>query len=67
MEWFYIAVNEVQVGEGVYDWSALESRLNEVASRGHQAYDDAFAYATLSKANGGQDWDTTWDADLYAP
>ncbi len=37
MEWFYIAVNEVEVAEGVYDWSALESRLNTIAGRGHQA------------------------------
>lgn len=37
MEWFYIPVNAVNLDEGVYDWSALEYRLNEVASRGRQA------------------------------
>ncbi len=37
MEWFYIAVNEVEVSEGVYDWTALESRLEPIAERGHQA------------------------------
>jgi len=37
MEWFYIAVNEVQTGMNTFDWSALERKLNDVASRGHQA------------------------------
>ncbi|MBP5197854.1 MAG: DUF4832 domain-containing protein, partial [Lachnospiraceae bacterium] len=37
MEWFYIAVNEVEVAEGVYDWTALENRLSTIAGRGHQA------------------------------
>jgi len=37
MEWFYIAVNEVEVSEGVYDWTALEKRLEPIAERGHQA------------------------------
>ncbi|MCR5255213.1 MAG: DUF4832 domain-containing protein [Acetatifactor sp.] len=37
MEWFYIAVNEVEVAEGVYDWTALENRLSTIAARGHQA------------------------------
>ncbi len=37
LEWFYIPVNAVNLDEGVYDWSALEYRLNEVASRGRQA------------------------------
>jgi len=37
MEWFYLPVNAVQTGEHTYDWSALESKLNEVAARGDQA------------------------------
>ncbi len=37
LEWFYIPVNAVHLDRGVYDWSALEFRLNEVAKRGHQA------------------------------
>lgn len=37
LEWFYIPVNAVHLDEGVFDWSALEYRLNIVASRGHQA------------------------------
>jgi hypothetical protein len=37
MEWFYMAVNEVEIAEGVYDWTALESSLEPIAARGHQA------------------------------
>ena len=37
MEWFYIGVNEVETAEGVYDWTALEKRLEPIAERGHQA------------------------------
>lgn len=37
MEWFYIAVNEVQTGMNEFNWAALEQKLNDVASRGHQA------------------------------
>ncbi len=37
LEWFYIPVNAVHLDRGVYDWTAFEFRLNEVASRGHQA------------------------------
>lgn len=37
MEWFYLPVAAVVTGEGEYDWSALESRLNDVASRGRQS------------------------------
>jgi len=37
LEWFYLPVNAVHLGEGVFDWSVLESHLNEVASRGHQS------------------------------
>lgn len=37
MEWFYIPVSAVVTGPGNYDWSALESQLNAIAGRGHQA------------------------------
>ncbi|WP_457945975.1 DUF4832 domain-containing protein [Pseudarthrobacter sp. alpha12b] len=37
MEWFYIPVNAVVTGAGTYNWSALDSQLNSIASRGHQA------------------------------
>ncbi len=37
MEWFYIPVSAVHLAEGVFDWTALEFRLNEVAKNGHQA------------------------------
>lgn len=37
MEWFYLPVNSVVVGDGTYDWSRLETQLNSIASRGHQA------------------------------
>jgi len=37
LEWFYLPVNAVHLDEGVFDWSALEYRLNTVAGRGHQA------------------------------
>lgn len=37
MEWFYLPVNAVHIGEGEFDWTALEHRLNMVAGRGHQA------------------------------
>ncbi|MBP1755503.1 MAG: S-layer domain protein [Firmicutes bacterium] len=37
MEWFYLPLNAVMKGENKYDWSAFEDRLNNVASRGHQA------------------------------
>ncbi|WP_285245570.1 hypothetical protein [Pseudarthrobacter sp. fls2-241-R2A-127] len=37
MEWFYIPVNAVVTGAGTYNWSALDSQLNAIASRGHQA------------------------------
>lgn len=37
LEWFYLPVNAVHLDEGVFDWSALENQLNQVASRGHQA------------------------------
>lgn len=37
MEWFYLPVAAVVTGEGRYDWAALESRLEDVASRGRQS------------------------------
>jgi len=37
MEWFYLPVNAVHIGPGEFDWSALEYRLNMIATRGHQA------------------------------
>lgn len=36
MEFSYLPVNAVVKGEKVYDWSALEGLLNDVASRGRQ-------------------------------
>jgi hypothetical protein len=37
MEWFYLPVNAVMTGPDSFDWSALESQLNAIAARGHQA------------------------------
>ncbi|WP_413452562.1 DUF4832 domain-containing protein [Georgenia phoenicis] len=37
MEWFYLPVAAVVTGEGEYDWTALEARLEDVASRGRQS------------------------------
>lgn len=37
LEWFYLPVSSVHLDEGVFDWTALENQLNQVASRGHQA------------------------------
>jgi hypothetical protein len=37
MEWFYLPVNSVQKGPNTFDWTALEKKLNEIASRGDQA------------------------------
>jgi hypothetical protein len=37
MEWFYLPLTKIVVGENTYDWSALETRLSEIAGRGHQA------------------------------
>ena len=36
MDWFYIAVSDVQVAMNIFDWTALEERLNESAEMGHQ-------------------------------
>ncbi len=37
LEWFYLPVSSVHLDEGVFDWTALEYRLNVIATRGHQA------------------------------
>ncbi|SHO52684.1 hypothetical protein [Anaerocolumna xylanovorans] len=37
LEWFYIPVRDVQTGINTFDWTVLESRLNAIAGRGHQA------------------------------
>lgn len=37
LEWFYLPVSAVHLDAGVFDWTALENQLNQVASRGHQA------------------------------
>ncbi|TGO05148.1 DUF4832 domain-containing protein [Serinibacter arcticus] len=37
MEWFYLPVDAVVTGEDTYDWSAVESRLDAIAERGHQS------------------------------
>ncbi|MBE5958888.1 MAG: DUF4832 domain-containing protein [Lachnospiraceae bacterium] len=37
MEWFYIPVSAVQTGMNTFNWTALEKKLNDVASRGHQS------------------------------
>lgn len=37
MEWFYLPLNAVMTGPDQFRWTALERRLNDIASRGHQA------------------------------
>ncbi|MCR4778469.1 MAG: DUF4832 domain-containing protein [Lachnospiraceae bacterium] len=37
MEWFYIGVSEVQIAMNIFDWTALEEKLNECAEQGYQA------------------------------
>ncbi|KRC43029.1 hypothetical protein ASE15_03485 [Oerskovia sp. Root22] len=37
MEWFYLPVDSVVTGEDTYDWTAVESRLDANAERGHQS------------------------------
>ncbi|CAM2958904.1 DUF4832 domain-containing protein [Actinomyces slackii] len=36
MEWVYIPLDRIVTGEGAYNWSYLESRLDAIAARGHQ-------------------------------
>lgn len=38
MEWDYTAVASVMTGEGKFDWTPFEKRLNAAAARGHQFY-----------------------------
>ncbi|MCR5755795.1 MAG: hypothetical protein K6G30_13405 [Acetatifactor sp.] len=37
MEWFYLPVNAVQVSMNIFDWTALEEKLNMAAEQGNQA------------------------------
>ena len=37
MEWFYLPLRDVMTGPQEFDWTALDTKLNDVASRGHQA------------------------------
>lgn len=37
LEWFYLPVDAVVVGEDRYDWTRFESWLDSVADRGHQS------------------------------
>ncbi|PAF38315.1 hypothetical protein CHH58_02460 [Terribacillus saccharophilus] len=36
MEFFYIPLNDIMTNFNEYDWSKLESRINDIASRGNQ-------------------------------
>jgi len=38
MEWDYTSVASVMTGEGRFDWTPFEARLNAAATRGHQFY-----------------------------
>ena len=37
MEWTYFPVSDVVTAKGVYDWSKVDTMLDAIASRGHQA------------------------------
>lgn len=37
MEWFYLPVSSVQIAMNIFDWMALEEKLDAAAQRGHQA------------------------------
>ncbi|MDW8310106.1 MAG: DUF4832 domain-containing protein [Verrucomicrobiales bacterium] len=37
LEWFYLPLNAVMVGSNQFDWTPLETRLNQIAARGNQA------------------------------
>ena len=37
LEWFYMPLNAVMTGPDTFNWSALNSQLNAIAARGHQA------------------------------
>ncbi|WP_285114312.1 DUF4832 domain-containing protein [Leifsonia sp. fls2-241-R2A-40a] len=36
MEWAYFPLNSVMTGPGTFDWSAMDTALDDIASRGHQ-------------------------------
>lgn len=37
LEFSYIDISDIVTGEGVYDWSGIESKLDAIAARNHQA------------------------------
>lgn len=37
MEWFYVSFSSLEPQKGVYNWSAIENKLDEISSRGNQA------------------------------
>ena len=37
MEWFYLPLKDLQKDYELFDWQPLESKLNAIAARGHQA------------------------------
>ncbi|MEU6854169.1 DUF4832 domain-containing protein [Actinacidiphila alni] len=37
MEWFYLPLNAVMTGPDTFDWGALDTQLDTIAARGHQA------------------------------
>lgn len=37
MERFYVGLSEVMTGDNAFNWAALETKLNDIASRGNQA------------------------------
>src|SRR5258706_15355078 len=37
MEWDYLPLRSLMTGPTNFDWTALDTKLNDIASRGHQA------------------------------
>jgi hypothetical protein len=37
MEWFYLPLRDVMTAENTFNWDALEKKLADISSRGHQA------------------------------
>jgi hypothetical protein len=37
LEFSYVGINDIVTAEGVYDWTYLDDKLNEIAARNHQA------------------------------
>lgn len=37
MEWFYVSFSSLEPQKGVFDWSPIEKKLDEISSRGNQA------------------------------